>query len=61
MTSEGTAGFLIASMHNMLEQTDDAYEQDQIRKHRLFGIEEQSYMFTIATTNMICVEMVKAT
>ena len=49
----GTAGFLIASMHNMLEQTDDAYEQDQIRKHRLFGIEEQSYMFTIATTNMI--------
>ena len=49
----GTAGFLIASMHKMLEQTDDTYEQDQIRKHRLFGIEEQSYMFTIATTNMI--------
>ena len=49
----GTAGFLIASMHNMVNQTDDEGEIKHIKKHQLFGIEEQSYMFTIATTNMI--------
>lgn len=49
----GTAGFLIAAMHNMLQKTDDDFEKDNIRKNQLFGIEDQSYMFTIATTNMI--------
>ena len=49
----GTAGFLIAAMHNMVSQTDDEGEIKHIKKHQLFGIEEQSYMFTIATTNMI--------
>ena len=49
----GTAGFLIAAMHNMVGQTDDESEIKHIKKHQLFGIEEQSYMFTIATTNMI--------
>ena len=49
----GTAGFLIAAMHNMVGQTDDEGEIKHIKKHQLFGIEEQSYMFTIATTNMI--------
>lgn len=51
----GTGGFLIASMHKMLEQTDkdDAYIQRKIRQEQLHGIELQSYMFTIATTNMI--------
>ena len=49
----GTAGFLIAAMHNMLAKTDDIEEQRRIRRDQLFGIEEQPYMFTIATTNMI--------
>ncbi len=49
----GTAGFLIAAMHNMLHQTTDEAEQRSIRRDRLFGIELQPYMFTIATTNMI--------
>ena len=37
----------------MVGQTDDEGEIKHIKKHQLFGIEEQSYMFTIATTNMI--------
>ena len=49
----GTAGFLIAAMHQMLSKTEDEAEQMEIRKNRLFGIELQDYMFTIATTNMI--------
>lgn len=49
----GTAGFLIAAMHHMLKKADTDYDREQIKKHQLFGIEEQSYMFTIATTNMI--------
>ena len=49
----GTAGFLIAAMHKMINATNDELEQMDIRKNRLFGIELQDYMFTIATTNMI--------
>lgn len=49
----GTAGFLIAAMHKMLMQTDDPFLKENIKKNQLFGIEDQSYMFTIATTNMI--------
>lgn len=51
----GTAGFLIASMHKMIDQVeeDDEYTRRHIRQEQLHGIELQSYMFTIATTNMI--------
>jgi type I restriction enzyme M protein len=49
----GTAGFLIAAMHHMLAQTEDEEQKRKIRQNQLFGIEDQSYMFTIATTNMI--------
>ena len=49
----GTAGFLIAAMHKMLLGTADKMEQLDIRKNRLFGVELQDYMFSIATTNMI--------
>lgn len=49
----GTAGFLIAAMHKMINKTEDKIEIKNIKKNQLFGIEEQSYMFTIATTNMI--------
>ncbi|MES2650909.1 MAG: N-6 DNA methylase [Bacteroidota bacterium] len=49
----GTAGFLISSMHDMLQKTDNPEEQRNIRKNQLHGLELQPYMFTIATTNMI--------
>lgn len=49
----GTAGFLIAAMHDMLQKTDNVKEQTDIKKKQLHGLEMQPYMFTIATTNMI--------
>lgn len=49
----GTAGFLIAAMHDMLHKTDNPEEQRKIRKNQLHGLELQPYMFTISTTNMI--------
>lgn len=49
----GTAGFLIAAMHSMLNKTTDEVQRRHIRRDQLFGIEQQAYMFTIATTNMI--------
>lgn len=49
----GTAGFLIAAMHKMIKLTKDETAKRNIRREQLFGIEDQPYMFTIATTNMI--------
>lgn len=49
----GTAGFLIAAMHNMLKKAKDDRQKENIRKNQLHGIELQPYMFTIATSNMI--------
>jgi type I restriction enzyme M protein len=49
----GTAGFLIAAMHEMLQKTAKEDVRRQIRKNQLHGLELQPYMFTIATTNMI--------
>lgn len=49
----GTAGFLIAAMHNMLQKSNTPKQQQDIRKNQLHGLEMQPYMFTIATTNMI--------
>src|SRR5699024_7775131 len=51
----GTGGFLVASMHHMLEQTDedDIATRTDIKKNRIHGIEIHNYMLTIATTNMI--------
>lgn len=49
----GTAGFLIAAMHNMLQKTSNKTQQKNIRANQLHGLELQPYMFTIATTNMI--------
>lgn len=49
----GTAGFLIAAMHKMVKDTNDETLRRKIKRDQLFGIELQSYMFTIATTNMI--------
>ncbi len=49
----GTGGFLIAAMHHMLEQAKDEQQRKEIKQKKLHGIELQTYMFTIATTNMI--------
>ena len=49
----GTGGFLVASMHYMLEKTNDDLKRKNIRQKQLHGFELQTYMFTIATTNMI--------
>lgn len=49
----GTAGFLIAAMHNMLSQATSESQKKSIRQKQLHGVELSSYMFTIATTNMI--------
>lgn len=49
----GTAGFLIAAMHKMVKMTNDENQRRSIKRDQLFGIEQQPYMFTIATTNMI--------
>lgn len=49
----GTAGFLITAMHKMVKMTDNDSLRRSIKRDQLFGIEQQPYMFTIATTNMI--------
>lgn len=49
----GTAGFLIAAMHKMVKMTDNDGQRRSIKRDQLFGIEQQPYMFIIATTNMI--------
>ena len=49
----GTGGFLVSAMHHMLSCAEDDNQKKSIMKNQLHGIELQSYMFTIATTNMI--------
>lgn len=49
----GTAGFLIAAMHHMLEKANNEQQKKDIKQKQLHGFETQPYMFCIATTNMI--------
>lgn len=49
----GTAGFLIAALHNMLAKAENATQKKSIRQKQLHGIEMRPNMFAIATTNMI--------
>lgn len=49
----GTGGFLVSAMHHMLRQAEDEHQRKSIKQKQLHGFELQSYMFTIATTNMI--------
>jgi type I restriction-modification system DNA methylase subunit len=61
----GTGGFLVSSMHYMLEKLEEEritnniqesrikQQQTNIKQKQLLGFELQPYMFTIATTNMI--------
>lgn len=50
----GTSGFLIAAMAAMDQQAghDDAMRQN-IREHKLVGVEQQPHMFALAVSNMI--------
>lgn len=50
----GTAGFLVAAMHHMLDKAGaDQNRRKNIKKQQLHGFEIQSNMFAIAATNMI--------
>lgn len=49
----GTGGFLVSAMHHMLLKAETDSLKKSIKQNQLHGIELQSYMFTIATTNMI--------
>lgn len=49
----GTAGFLIAAMHKMLNEATNETQRRNIKKKQLHGFELRPDMFTIATTNMI--------
>ncbi len=49
----GTGGFLIAAMHRMFKLADNEEVIENIKQKQLQGIELQSNMYTIATTNMI--------
>lgn len=48
----GTAGFLVAAMSRMLDGVT-AEEADDIKKHRLIGIELDPRIFTLGSANMI--------
>ena len=50
----GTGGYLIAALAEMDAKTDgDSYIRQDIRKHRLVGVEQQPQMFALAASNMI--------
>lgn len=50
----GTGGFLIAALAEMDSKADgDPTIREDIRKHRLVGIEQQPQMFALAASNMI--------
>jgi hypothetical protein len=58
----GSAGFLISSMEQMIDYTEQKYGKktkkagdkiEQIKEHQLLGVELNAEMFTLASTNMI--------
>ncbi|RDU72768.1 SAM-dependent methyltransferase [Helicobacter aurati] len=49
----GTAGFLICAMDYMLKMAKNETQKDSIKQHQLFGFELQSFMFAVATANMV--------
>ncbi|WP_042225263.1 HsdM family class I SAM-dependent methyltransferase [Oceanobacillus manasiensis] len=49
----GTGAFLISAMNRMLRQAENDVDRQDIKQNRLYGIEIQQKLFTIATTNMI--------
>ncbi|MBZ7946691.1 N-6 DNA methylase [Campylobacter sp. RM10541] len=49
----GTGGFLITAMDYMLLQAKNERQKEEIKKNQLFGFELQSFMFAVATANMV--------
>ncbi|MBF2575729.1 N-6 DNA methylase [Listeria welshimeri] len=49
----GSGAFLISAMNRMLNNAKDEKQRQDIKQNRLFGIELQEKLFTVATTNMI--------
>lgn len=49
----GTGGFLISAMQHMLKKAVTEEERTDIKKNRLFGIENNPKMFALAASNMI--------
>ncbi len=50
----GTGGFLIAALSELDAKAEgDPSTRDDIRKHRLVGVEQQPQMFALAASNMI--------
>lgn len=49
----GTGGFLISAMQHMLKKAVTEEERIDIKKNRLFGIENNPKMFALAASNMI--------
>lgn len=50
----GTGGFLIAALHNMIEQSGKTDEEiRRIKNNQLFGVEMQDYMYTVGFTNLL--------
>lgn len=50
----GTGGFLIAALAELDQKADgDPKVREDIRRHRLVGIEQQPQMFSLAASNMI--------
>ncbi len=49
----GTAGFLISAMSKMIATASTAAEIEDIKKHRLAGVEQQATMYALAASNML--------
>lgn len=49
----GTGGFLISAMQKMLKDAQTDFEIEQIKKHGLYGVEQQPGMYALAASNMI--------
>lgn len=49
----GTAGFLITAMDYMLSLAKNEKQKQSIKQNQLFGFELQSFMFAVATANMV--------
>ncbi|WP_337200034.1 HsdM family class I SAM-dependent methyltransferase [Campylobacter molothri] len=49
----GTGGFLITAMDYMLLQAKNERQKEEIKKNQFFGFELQSFMFAVATANMV--------
>ncbi|PZT47509.1 SAM-dependent methyltransferase [Helicobacter valdiviensis] len=49
----GTGGFLITAMDYMLLKAKNERQKEEIKKNQLFGFELQSFMFAVATANMV--------